>query len=152
LWATWRALQDPAPLARGVVQRLRQRAALVTPQAALAAAMFSAVLLLPALSDVRLMRRSQAIRRDYQLKFSNALGELPVTPAIVFVRYASWHHPWTSLIANEADLAAARVWLVYDRGAENADLLARAPGRAPYLFDEASGTFSALPRLAKSGD
>jgi hypothetical protein len=35
---------------------------------------------------------------------------------------------------------------VYDRGAENARLMALAPERVPYLFDEATWTLQPLAR------
>jgi hypothetical protein len=71
---------------------------------------------------------------------------LPPAPdsAIVFVRYAPTHNDGLSLVRNVPDLASQRVWVVYDRGAENARLLALAPRRIPYLFDEASWTLRPL--------
>jgi hypothetical protein len=39
---------------------------------------------------------------------------------------------------NEPDLAGARIWVVHDRGPDNARLLALAPDRVPYLYDEQS--------------
>ena len=64
--------------------------------------------------------------------------------AIVFVRYAKTHNDGLSLVRNVPDLHAARVWTVYDRGAENAQLLRLAPKRAAFLFDEASWTLKPL--------
>lgn len=70
--------------------------------------------------------------------------------AIVFIRYTPQHYVHESLIANDPDLAHAHVWLVYDRGAENARLAALAPDRATYLFDEKSHTLTGLaPTLAR---
>ena len=75
---------------------------------------------------------------------------LPAAPdsAIVFVRYAPTHNDGLSLVRNVPTLASERVWVVYDRGAENARLLALAPRRTPYLFDEASWTMRPLTRAA----
>ena len=56
--------------------------------------------------------------------------------AIVFVRYAPSHNDGLSLVRNVPDVRSARIWTVYDRGAENAQLLRLAPRRKPYLFDE----------------
>jgi hypothetical protein len=70
--------------------------------------------------------------------------------AIVFVRYMPSHYVHESLIANEPDLAHAHLWLVYDRGAENARLAALAPDRATYLFDEKTHMLTGLaPTIAR---
>ncbi len=67
------------------------------------------------------------------------LGSLPSgsDSSIVFVRYSREHNDGLSLVRNVPDLGDAPVWVVYDRGAENAKLISVAPGRSPYLFDEA---------------
>jgi hypothetical protein len=85
-----------------------------------------------------------------QRAFRETLSKLPGQQAIVFVRYAPSHNPHRSVIANDADLANARVWLVYDRGADNERLLRVAPRRVPYLFDEASGTIMSYSAIATS--
>ena len=61
---------------------------------------------------------------------------VPDQRAIVFVRYTPSHYVHESLIANDPDLASARLWVVFDRGPENQKLVALAPDRTPYLFDE----------------
>ena len=65
-------------------------------------------------------------------------ASLPDGPdsAIVFVRYDPSHNDGLSLVRNLPDVRAARIWTVYDRGAENAQLLRLAPRRKAYLFDE----------------
>lgn len=74
---------------------------------------------------------------------------IPATQrAIVFVRYSPRHSPHRSLISNNPDLARAPVWIVYDRGPENARLLGLAPDRAAYLYDEATQTLLSLRTLA----
>ena len=95
-------------------------------------------------------RREQASRRAYQLAFSEAVSKLPDARRIVFIRYAPRHFVHTSLIANHPDLANARTWLVYDRGAEDAELMAIAPDRIPYLFDEQSGSLTRLTDRASN--
>jgi hypothetical protein len=147
IWATWLALGRRGTDGR----RLLARA--TTPEAALAGAILSALLLVPARADVVHARREQAMRRAYQSSFRNAVQHLPEAHTVVFIRYAPWHPIHTSLIANQADLPNARTWYVYDRGSENAALLAVAPGRTPYLFDEQSQTLArlVLPRLGKAG-
>jgi hypothetical protein len=60
--------------------------------------------------------------------------------AVVFVRYSPMHDAHTAFVRNVANLADERVWVVYDRGeTENARLLALAPERKAYLFDEFHG-------------
>ena len=85
-----------------------------------------------------------------QRTFRETLSKLPGQQAIVFVRYAPSHNPHRSVIANDADLVNARVWLVYDRGADNERLLRTAPNRVPYVFDEASGTITSYSAIATS--
>jgi hypothetical protein len=65
-------------------------------------------------------------------------ASLPDGPdsAIVFVRYAPSHNDGLSLVRNVPDVRSARIWTVYDRGAENAQLRQLAPRRRAYLFDE----------------
>jgi hypothetical protein len=65
--------------------------------------------------------------------------------AIVFVRYARNHNDGLSLVRNAPDVRSAPIWTVYDRGAENAQLLRLAPKRTPYLFDEAAWALKPLP-------
>ena len=62
----------------------------------------------------------------------------------MFVRYAPDHLIHLSLIRNEPDAARARVWTVYDRGADNERLMRVAPDRVPFLYDEASGKLTRL--------
>ena len=74
--------------------------------------------------------------------------------SIVFVRYAPTHNDGLSLVRNVPDLRAARIWTVYDRGAENAQLLRVAPKRTAYLFDEGSWTLKPLdgPAAVSQGE
>jgi hypothetical protein len=65
---------------------------------------------------------------------------------VVFVRYGPRHVSHYSLIQNPPDYGTAPWWIVYDRGAENADLLAQAAGRSAWLYDEAQGTIGPLAR------
>lgn len=76
--------------------------------------------------------------------FRTAAAALPGERLIVFVRYAENHPVNWSLITNDADLADARIWSVYDRGADNLRLMRIAPARVPYRFDEATNTFTRL--------
>lgn len=73
-----------------------------------------------------------------------ALAALPGDRHMVFVRYAADHNVHRSLIVNEGDLDAARVWTVNDRGGDNALLQALAPDRHAWLYDEATRQFTPL--------
>lgn len=79
--------------------------------------------------------------------YDSFLGALPSASrgAIVFVRYAPTHNDGLSLVRNVPDLRAAPVWIVYDRGVENAALRRVAPQRAAYLFDEGAWALTPLP-------
>jgi hypothetical protein len=73
-----------------------------------------------------------------------AVRTLPPKPSIIFVRYAPDHYAHLSLVRNDPFLAESGRWFVYDRGPENARLIAAAPDRVPYLADEASERFVPL--------
>ena len=100
-------------------------------------------------TSVEQTRRAQQQNRVEQTNFRNMVSHIP-GPAIVFVRYAPSHNIHTSLITNVVDLSAAQVWVVYDRGAENTELMSRAPSRTPYLFEEETGHI--YPMDARTGD
>lgn len=70
-----------------------------------------------------------------QTWFRNLVRALP-TRSIVFVRYGPSHDVNYSLIANPPDYPSAPAWIVYDRGDDNARLMALAPDRVPYLYLE----------------
>ena len=54
----------------------------------------------------------------YHRDFRDAVCSMaPGEHIMVFIRYAPNHSPHMSLVTNEPDLNAARVWTVYDRGA-----------------------------------
>jgi hypothetical protein len=86
------------------------------------------------------------IRNDhaYYDAFARLIDRIPESRAIVFVRYGEKHLDGLSLVRNVADAERAKVWTVYDRGSENARLLAMVPDRTPYLFDESSWTLQPL--------
>ena len=65
---------------------------------------------------------------------------------IVFVAAGPRHRPYESFVVNEPDLDRARVWIVHDRGPDNARLLQFAADRTPYRFDPGTGTFGPLAR------
>ena len=76
------------------------------------------------------------------------VGSLPRRgdSAIVFVRYSQEHNDGLSLVRNVPNLAAERVWVVYDRGADNTQLMSVAPRRSAYVFDEARWSLRRLRR------
>ncbi|HKW09832.1 MAG TPA: hypothetical protein VJO33_05590 [Gemmatimonadaceae bacterium] len=89
-----------------------------------------------------------AVRDDHAFYdgFAQLVRQIPDARAIVFVRYGPKHLDGLSYIRNVPDLTRARVWTVYDRGAENEKLLAIAPERAAYLFDEQGWELHPLQR------
>ena len=138
IWRTWLAL--------GRRPETGERISLCTTTAAavVAATLLSGILIAADSRDVMRMRPGQDARHSFQATFAAKVARLAGPRTIVFIRYAPTHQPNFSLIANASDLANARTWLVYDRGAENAELIARAPDRVPYLFDQATYTFTRL--------
>jgi hypothetical protein len=76
----------------------------------------------------------------YQRHAAQLFARIPEPQAIVFIRYGPRHSPHATLVHNPPDYEQARLWLVHDRGEDNRRLLALAPQRVPYLFDEATFT------------
>jgi hypothetical protein len=138
IWTAWLALEREAPGA------WRRGLRTPSPRAALSALILCVLLLVPAHAQVNWMRHSWDVRRSYQASFAEGVHRLAGDRIIVFVRYRPGHEGAFSLITNSADLPDARAWLVYDRGVEDASLIARAPDRVPYLYDEASTTFTRM--------
>ncbi|MDB4882650.1 MAG: hypothetical protein JWL95_1416 [Gemmatimonadetes bacterium] len=114
---------------------------------ALATAVLIVAVLYPAAVTVSQVRAHIAGDHDFYDSFARLLPRAP-GGSIVFVRYATSHNDGLSLVRNAPVLADAPVWTVYDRGAENARLMALAPERAAYLFDEATWTLRPLTRTA----
>jgi len=91
-------------------------------------------------------------RQDKQLeavdhkRFWDAVSTIQAPRSIVFVKYSRSHNVDHSLIANDPDWRTARMWVVYDRGSKNETLMARAPERLPYIYDELSGTVWKIKR------
>lgn len=106
--------------------------------AALAVAMYAAIVAVAALPGAREYRIEMAAA---EVAWAARVAEVPA-PAIIFVRTKPTHNPHDQLVTNPVDLEAAPRWLVHDLGAENARLMALAPGRSAWLYDEAAGTFT----------
>jgi hypothetical protein len=89
---------------------------------------------------------------SYYDRFARLVRQIPDTQAVVFIRYSEQHLDGLSLVRNVPDIDRARVWTAYDRGADNARLLALAPERTPYLFDEATWTMRRMGRVADAAE
>ena len=109
-------------------------------------AVLVAVLVAMAYPTVVTLRQVRAQIGADHAYYEAFLASLPPEPdsAIVFVRYAPSHNDGLSLVRNGTDLNSARIWTVYDRGAENAQLRRVAPRRSAYLFDEGSWALKSL--------
>jgi hypothetical protein len=94
----------------------------------------------PAFDRARLVREHRRGLAAPLRGFQDALARIPEEKAVVFVRYAPNHSPHWSVITNSPDLSRQRIWVVYDRGAENRKLATLAPDRAAYFYDEATAT------------
>jgi hypothetical protein len=93
-----------------------------------------------AIRDARATERYVSFDQE---QFRRRVAGLP-GPAVVFIRYGPDHDFNHSLIMNQANLERAHAWLVYDRGAENFSLIALAPGRTPWLYEEERRRFVRL--------
>lgn len=105
-----------------------------------ATALLALALLPAALAEGRDHRREYAYPNEAVRTMTRALP----APAILFIRYAPDHALDRGLVENHDDLERTPVWRVHDLGTRNAELIRRAPTRAPYLYDEASGRVVAL--------
>lgn len=101
--------------------------------AALSVALVLCALLGYRFSEARAARRASVVPFH---DFERAVAGIADEKAIVFVRYSAPADMHRSLVNNDPDWARARVWVAHDRGADNARLLARAPDRAAYVYDE----------------
>jgi hypothetical protein len=97
----------------------------------------SAVFFVSAIVDLPDARAARRYACEYQGSFRERVRRLPAERSIVFVRYGPAHDVHRSLVVNEPDLASARAWIVHDLGGRNQELARLAPGRRPYLYDEA---------------
>ena len=98
--------------------------------------------------DLTRRRVGERQERAWAVRFAAMLRGISDPRAVVFVRFApvfNYHHGY---IMNTPDLERSRVWVVRDRGTENDRLLALAPDRKAYLFDQAKDTLVLMPRPA----
>jgi hypothetical protein len=108
----------------------------VTPNAVFAVLVSGLILLPYTTRMVPYARAGTADGQEYHRDFRDLVASAPGDHIMVFIRYARGHSPHMSLVTNSPDLATARVWTVYDLGAENIKLMRLDPHRTPYLFDE----------------
>ena len=107
--------------------------------------MISALLLLPYLTrTVSAMAADKVESQQYHCNFRELLALAPGDKIMVFIDYAPNHNPHMALVTNAPDLAKARAWTVYDRGAEDLKLMRLDPHRTPYLYDDAHGALIPL--------
>jgi hypothetical protein len=109
-------------------------AARLTPVTARASAVTALVVLPLCAGDLVRARAGVDERNGFHRQAEAVIRGVPAN-SVVFVRYPSTHNPNLAITRNEADQAAARSWIVYDRGLENDLLLSVAPERQPYLLD-----------------
>lgn len=113
-------------LTRRIVSARRRRiVAIVTP----------ALLLIVSLPSIGRWRRDHLERSAFDRRFAASLAKVP-TPAIVFIRYSPRVAQHVGVVANQADLEHAPVWIVHDLGARNDELRRAAPDRASFDFEE----------------
>ena len=98
------------------------------------------VLLAGSLPIVRSERARRSKWAAPRLALWDAIARLPTPRNLVFF-------PPYAVVANDADLAHARAWLVNDLGSENAQLQELVPDRAAYLIDVNARTVTALPSV-----
>lgn len=98
------------------------------------------------------VERAARWRQDWifpRRRFEEALAGIYDSKAVVFVRYAPDRNIFVDLVENSADLENRRVWLVHDLGPENRRLLAFAPDRTAYLYDQARNVLVRLAPTAR---
>jgi hypothetical protein len=91
---------------------------------------------------LRLLPRARSTSRALHARYEAfywRLKSIPQAKAIVFVGKGKSQTLAQSLVVNEPDLDRARVWVVHDLGPKNFRLLALAPDRVPYFYDEQRG-------------
>ena len=98
------------------------------------------MLVLPGFTAFLTIRRQHVSDRMDLARFDKLMTSIHDAQAVVFVRYSGMHNPHVTFVRNVANPATEHIWVVYDRGdVENARLLALAPARKAYLFDEGHG-------------
>jgi hypothetical protein len=128
---------------RWIADRRKESAPLAASRAAFGVVLLAVVVFSTWSRSLREARGTTRFVSFDQDRFRRQVERL-AGPAIVFIRYAADHDVNKSLIINEYDLERAHAWLVYDRGMDNRRLMALAPGRIPYRYDEERHRLSKL--------
>lgn len=125
-------------LAAGYLVRLLGRLHAAPAALSARAAVVAALLMLPlCLGDLARVRTAIDRRNAFHREAVRAIARAPAH-SVLFVRYPASHNPHLAVTRNEPDLASARAWVVYDRGADNARLMSLAPDRPAYVLDAAT--------------
>jgi hypothetical protein len=115
-----------------------------SPRAQAAAVVVTLACLTPAMGwDVFSSRHDHDVSSTFHRAAARVLDAIPETPAVVFVHQPPPYRHDASLIVNSPDYRTARLWLVYDRGADNARLL-QLTDRAAYRFDTVTMTLERI--------
>jgi dolichyl-phosphate-mannose-protein mannosyltransferase len=94
-------------------------------------------------ANVWMARQSNDSKSAFHRTAERMLATLPHEPAVVFVRYPEGHNFHRSIITNTPDYRVAPLWLVYDRGEKNAQLL-QLTDRAAYCLDVGTWTLQKI--------
>jgi hypothetical protein len=94
-----------------------------------------AVAVAPTVTALRGLRKGREIGDLPHRMFRDTVASLPDPRSIVFVHFPAGEGCGENFIENTPPLETARAWVVYDRGAEDAQLIKAAPDRVPYRFD-----------------
>lgn len=121
-----------AGIARLAASRSSRSAAVLRP-AVLCPALSAALLLgaLPAMAELRLARRQETGERHAILEFANTAK----IRAILFIPCSDRRRGLCDAVQNAPNLERENVWLVHDRGEDDAVLMRAAPDRVPLLYD-----------------
>ena len=112
--------------------------------------LFAAVaiwLMFPIPGIVSVGRRLALSKAAYWQNFQRLVSTLPSKRSVVFVQYTRGHLPHSSLVQNEP-FGSADVWIVHDRGADDARLMSFAGDRHPYLYWETLNGSKAVGHIA----
>jgi len=104
-------------------------------------------LMFPIPAIVWVGRKMALSKAAYWQNFQYLVSTLPTKRSVVFVQYARGHLPHSSLVQNDP-FGTADVWIVHDRGADDARLMALAGDRRPYLYTETLNGSKAVGHIA----
>ena len=116
-------------------------------QTQIAFALVAVWLMYPIPAIVSVTRHIFLTKAAYWQNFDRLLSTLPTKRSVVFVQYGRGHLPHSNLVQNEP-LPGADLWIVHDRGADDARLLALAGDRRPYLYTETLNGSKAVGHIA----